>query len=286
MMRRAGPVAAALGIGAVSVGLGHRMGGPLLGRFAAVAMLIQWVAFVPAYAAQTERFYDLTGTLTYLTLVGMALSQGTHPRALILAALVSVWALRLGSFLVRRIHDAGGDGRFDAIKPSRGRFLMAWSLQGLWVFLTACAALVLMLGPATPLGPVDALGYAIWTLGFGLEVVADRQKDAFRRREAKAPPWIDEGLWSWSRHPNYLGEILLWTGIAVSGLATYEGAMWLALLSPVFVTVLLTRISGIPLLERRADDRWGDRPGYQAYKLRVGVLLPRWRQAPDQRVRR
>ncbi len=243
---------------------------------AALAFVVQWVAFVPAYAKQTERFYDLTGSLTYMgvTLFALLASGSSDVRSLVLTALVLLWAGRLGSFLFRRIHREGSDPRFDGIKPSARRFFLAWTLQGLWVFLTLCAALAAMtaLEPA-PLGVRDAAGVLIWAAGFGIEVVADRQKSAHRK--AHPGHFIDSGLWAWSRHPNYFGEIVLWAGIAVIASSTLRGWQWLTMISPVFVAFLLTKVSGIPILEKRADDRWGSEPAYKRYKSETPVLLPR-----------
>lgn len=280
------PAAIGLAVAALASTDAARLGPlPIPVACAALAFLVQWIAFVPANAAQTERFYDLTGSATYVLVVGLALAGptltgdppgGPGPRAWVLSAMTAVWALRLGTFLVRRIHAAGKDGRFDQIKRDPPRFLMAWTLQGLWVTLTALGVVVVASSPAgaAPLGPLDALGWALWALGFGVEVAADAQKAAFAANPANAGRWIDQGLWARSRHPNYAGEITLWTGIFVSGAAAFHGAQWLAVLSPVFVYVLLTRVSGVPLLEQRADAKWGEDAAYRAYKARVPVLFP------------
>ncbi len=243
---------------------------------AALAFLVQWVAFVPAYLRQTERFYDLVGSLTYLlvTAVCIAGSRPTDTRSALLGVLIAVWASRLGSFLFRRIAAAGSDPRFDDIKPSASRFLVAWTLQGLWVFLTLCAALaaITTLNPA-PFGVLDAVGLAIWVTGFSIEVVADRQKSRFR--EEHPGRFVDAGLWRWSQHPNYFGEIVLWTGVAVIAASTLRGWQWVTMISPVFVMFLLTRVSGIPLLDQRAAERWGDDPNYARYRETTPVLFPR-----------
>jgi steroid 5-alpha reductase family enzyme len=266
---------------ALGAGVAWLAGGPTLLLGAAIAFGIQWVAFVPSSALKTERYYDLTGSLTYLTLMAWSLCVASHvgARQALVTAAVGIWALRLGTFLFRRIRRDGRDGRFDAIKQSASRFFLAWTLQGLWVFLTALAALIVNIDAgAAPLGATDIVGMAVWVFGFAIEVIADRQKSAFRARPETAGAWIDEGLWSHSRHPNYLGEILLWTGIFIVGAGQFEGWQWLGVLSPVFVTVLLTRVSGIPMLETRADERWGDDPAYQTYKKRVPALVPQpWR---------
>jgi steroid 5-alpha reductase family enzyme len=252
------------------------LGIPLMAWCAALAFFIQWVAFVPAYLKQTERFYDLTGSLTYVTVTLFALlaSGPIDTRSAVLSVLVLIWAARLGSFLFRRIHAEGSDSRFDAIKPSAARFFVAWTLQGLWVFLTLCAALAaITTREAAPVRGTDLAGLLIWLLGFAIEVVADRQKSAHRK--AQPGRFIRSGLWAWSRHPNYFGEIVLWTGVAIIAASTLRGWPWVTMISPLFVGFLLIRVSGIPILEKRADERWGDDPAYQRYKAATPVLLPR-----------
>jgi steroid 5-alpha reductase family enzyme len=252
------------------------LGAPLMLWCAGLAFVVQWVAFIPAYIKQTERFYDLTGSLTYIgvTLFALLASGSTDLRSLMLTGLVIVWAGRLGSFLFRRIHREGSDARFDQIKPKASRFLVAWTLQGLWVFMTLCAALAaITTREPTAFGVRDVVGLLIWSSGFAIEVIADRQKSA--HREARPSRFIDSGLWAWSRHPNYFGEIVLWVGVAVIASSTLGGWQWVTMVSPLFVAFLLTRVSGIPILEKRADERWGDDPEYQQYKARTPVLVLR-----------
>jgi steroid 5-alpha reductase family enzyme len=243
-----------------------------------LAYAINWIVFIPSFAARTERFYDLTGSLTYITLmvVALAVSGDLDARTAIAGGMVIVWALRLGSFLFRRISKDGKDGRFDEIKTNFLRFLMTWTLQGLWVLLTAGAALALITGEERqPLGWVAYLGMAVWLAGFVIEVVADGQKSAFKQNPANEGRFISTGLWAWSRHPNYFGEITLWLGMAIIAVPVLSGWRWVTLISPVFVFLLITRVSGVPMLEKRADDRWGDEPEYQAYKERTPVLMLR-----------
>lgn len=253
-------------------------GWPVFAWCAALAFVINWLVFVPSFIKQTEHFFDLTGSLTYLTVVATALllSGASDARTLLLAALVVVWAARLGSFLFARIRRDGRDGRFDALKPSLPRFFLTWTLQGLWVLITLAAALAAMTSlQPRPLGIIDAFGLALWTAGFGIEVVADRQKQVFRREPGNRGRFITTGLWAWSRHPNYFGEITLWTGVALLAVPVLAGWQYVTLVSPLFVYLLLSRVSGIPLLEARAEEKWGGDAGYRAYRDRTPVLLPR-----------
>jgi steroid 5-alpha reductase family enzyme len=242
-----------------------------------LAYAINWIVFVPSNAARTERYYDLTGSATYITvaLVALMLSDDLDVRAVIVGAMVIVWALRLGSFLFRRIRRDGRDGRFDTIKTDSLRFFMTWTLQGLWVLLTMAAALAIITGTERqPIGAVAIAGIIVWVAGFTIEVVADRQKSAFKQDPANQGRFITTGLWAWSRHPNYFGEIVLWTGIAIMAIPVLSGWRWITLISPVFVTLLLTRVSGIPMLEARAEKRWGHEAEFQAYTRNTPVLIP------------
>ena len=256
---------------------------PVFALCVAIAFAVQWLVFVPSYLRQTERFFDLTGSLTYVATVTLALLLTWPPdaRAALLWALVAIWAARLGTFLFGRVRKAGKDDRFDDLKPSFFRFLTVWTIQGLWVSLTlgaALAAITSETGAAEGASGLDAyalVGLLVWTTGFAIEATADAQKRRFRADPANRGRFISTGLWSWSRHPNYFGEIVLWTGIALIALPALQGWQLLTLVSPVFVYVLLTRISGVPLLERKADDTWGGEPDYERYKARTPVLVPR-----------
>lgn len=252
---------------------------PLFALAVGLAFLIQWLAFIPAYVWQTEKFYDLTGSITYIfviTLV-MLLSPGVDARSMLLWALVVIWAFRLGTFLFGRIQKAGKDDRFDEIKPLFFRFLNTWTIQGLWVTFTMSAALVVITTTSRKeLDGFALLGLLIWIFGFAIEVIADMQKSRFSANPANKGKFIRTGLWSRSRHPNYFGEITLWVGVAIIALPVLQGWQWVALISPVFVTLLLTRVSGVPLLEKKADQKWGGQPEYEEYKKQTPVLIPKF----------
>jgi steroid 5-alpha reductase family enzyme len=275
------PVLILIGLGvawAGSQGGSTAFGLPLFALAVGLAYLIQWIVFIPAFLFQTEKFFDLTGSLTYIsvTLLAVLLGPVVDARALLLLALVLAWAVRLGTFLFRRIQKAGKDDRFDELKPSFFRFLNVWTIQGLWVTFTAAAAWVAITSThRKELDVFALLGFLVWVLGFGIEVVADMQKSRFGADPANKGRFIQTGLWSRSRHPNYFGEILLWIGVAIIALPVLQGWQWVALISPVFVTLLLTRVSGIPLLEQKADKKWGGQPDYEDYKKKTPVLIPR-----------
>jgi steroid 5-alpha reductase family enzyme len=253
-------------------------GWPAAPTLALGAFVIQWLAFIPARLLQTERFYDLTGSATYIAVTlgaVVAASELTGAQKLI-AIMIFIWAVRLGSFLFRRIHAAGGDQRFDQIKISSSRFFVAWTLQGTWVVMTSCAAVAAILSPEQPhLGFVFILGALMWVTGFVIEVIADRQKSRFREDPANGGQFICTGLWARSRHPNYFGEILLWSGITMMAVPYLSGSQWVVVVSPLFVYALLTRISGIPTLAKRGQQLWGEDPAYQEYLNNTPRLFPR-----------
>jgi steroid 5-alpha reductase family enzyme len=272
---------------AAAVGFAGSWGGPRLGAIpvfalcVALAFAINWLVWIPASLWRTERFYDLTGSVTFVAVTSLALVAAPGPDGeasvwrVMLAAMVVVWAVRLGSFLFVRVRRDGSDGRFDKIKVHPLAFLATWTLQALWVSMTVAAALA-AITVADGLGGVWAmLGVIVWLIGFAIEVVADTQKRRFRADPANAGRFISTGLWSRSRHPNYFGEILLWSGVALMAVPTLSGWRWVVLISPVFVWLLLTRVSGVPLLEARAAARFGDDPAYGAYVKHTPVLVPR-----------
>ncbi|MHA1995975.1 MAG: DUF1295 domain-containing protein [Candidatus Hodarchaeales archaeon] len=251
---------------------------PLFTLGVAIAFIIQWIAFIPAYLKQTEKFFDLTGSVTYslVIIVTVLLSPKIDTRTILLMILVLIWAIRLGSFLFRRVMKAGEDERFRELKKSSIRFLLTWTLQGLWVSFTLAAALAAITAEKrVDLGVIGYIGLVIWIIGFAFEAIADYQKNKFRSLPENKGKFINTGLWSISRHPNYFGEIVIWIGIAIIALPTLESWRWLTLISPIFVALLLTKISGVPLLEKRADEKWGNQEDYQEYKKATPVLVPK-----------
>ncbi|NLI85224.1 MAG: DUF1295 domain-containing protein [Propionibacterium sp.] len=275
------PIVVLMGAGLAWGGSTHSpqvAGLPLFCWAVAAAFVIQWLVYVPSLVLRTERFFDLTGSLTFIivTVLAAVLSTDLDPRAGLLAAMVVIWAARLGSFLFMRIRRAGADDRFDEIKTNPLRFLLTWTLQGLWVAMTSAAAWIAITSVnRVGLDAFAIIGLAIWLFGFGFEVVADLQKSAFKADPANAGKFISTGLWAKSRHPNYFGEIVIWTGALVVAIPVLRGWDWIALASPVFVALLLTKLSGIPMLEAKADSKWGGQPDYEQYKARTPILVPR-----------
>ena len=248
-------------------------------RVVILAFLIQWIAFIPAYVFQTEKFYDLTGSLTYLSVVWYSLylaSNGfmnVNTANITVVVFISLWAVRLGSFLFMRIHKDGEDKRFRTIKPSATQFFMTWTLQGLWVSLCSmCALTAISSDTGVVINTLFYIGLGLFVIGFSTEVIADNQKSKFRSLPENRDKFITTGLWAKSRHPNYFGEIVLWTGIAVMSFSSLDGWQYLTLISPIFTYILLVYVSGVRMLEARSDIKWSEDEAYQSYKSSTPVL--------------
>jgi steroid 5-alpha reductase family enzyme len=238
--------------------------------FVAVAISVQYATFFfHGLPSSSEKFYDISGSLTHLSLVlsSMLWSPGPlHPRGIILSVFCVMWFTRLGSYLFARILRDGKDERFSEVKMNFLRWLGAWSLQAAWVFVLNLPVLVVNHKVSqSPLGALDAVGMALWLCGFIIESIADTQKNVFRSREANRNKFITDGLWAYSRHPNYLGEHMLWTGICISGSATFVGLEFIAWLSLGITVLLLWRVTGIPVLEAQGKKKWGGQPDYEHY---------------------
>ena len=262
-------------------------GFPLLIFCFLYSYIVHWIFFIHAYIFQTEHYFDATGSFTYISLsiiliLNSVFNSGfedLNPYTYLIGIMVILWSLRLGMFLFKRVKDVGQDIRFIEMKKDFFWFLMTWTLSGLWVFLTYVAGLSAM----TSISLIENMssyhftfmfiGFLLWILGFVIEILADNQKKIFRKNPINKGKFISSGLWAWSRHPNYFGEIILWLGISVIAFPSMEGGEFLGLISPIFVYVLLTRISGIPMLEKSSDSKWGFDEDYIKYKNTTPILF-------------
>ena len=266
---------------AFSYGIAHLTGSIIVKNAVLLAYVIHWIAYIPAYIFQTEKFYDLTGSVTYLSVVWFVFlstyqSISLNFGNLILVLLISIWTIRLGLFLFMRIHKAGEDKRFRTIKTSASQFFMTFTLSGLWVTLCSMCALVAISSPeGLVMKALTYVGIILFIIGFGIEIVADNQKTAFRSIEANKDSFITSGLWSKSRHPNYFGEVLLWFAIAVISYSSLEGLQLITLISPVFTYILLVYVSGVRMLEDMNDKKWADDEQYKSYKKNTPMLFPK-----------
>lgn len=241
-----------------------------------VSVGVQWIAWTVAVFFQTEKFYDLVGSLTFLLVNHLSHGRSSlTSRQNVVSYLVFAWACRLGTFLFLRVLKDGGDRRFDKAKHDPATFFKFWTIQGLWVFITLIPAITLNTSRRNPaLSYRDYLGWVVWGLGFLLELVADMQKSIFKSNPANEGKFIQSGLWSVSRHPNYFGEICLWFGVYITCSSVFRRWQYLTVASPVMVMLLITRISGIPLLEAAGQRRWGASAEYQKYLEDTPVLVP------------
>ncbi|MDC3066753.1 DUF1295 domain-containing protein [Gammaproteobacteria bacterium] len=266
---------------AISYGIAHLTGSVIVKNAVLLAYVIHWIAYIPAYLFQTEKFYDLTGSVTYLSVVWFVFlstyqSISLNFGNLILVLLISIWTIRLGLFLFMRIHKAGEDKRFRTIKTSASQFFMTFTISGLWVTLCSMCALVAISSPeGLVMNALTYVGIILFIIGFGIEIVADNQKTAFRSIEANKDSFITSGLWSKSRHPNYFGEVLLWFAIAVISFSSLEGLQLITLISPIFTYILLVYVSGVRMLEDMNDKKWADDEQYKSYKKNTPMLFPK-----------
>ena len=262
----------------IPFGISLAIGNEQVQNIVLLVYIIQWVAFIPAYMFQTEKFFDLTGSITYSSVfiycIYLATSGDLNWGSLVISILVILWAGRLGTFLFTRIAKDGEDKRFRTIKPDIAQFFMTWTLQGMWVSLCSLCAIT---GIASDTGiivnNIFYIGLVMFIGGFAIEIVADQQKTAFRAIPENRNKFITSGLWSKSRHPNYFGEIALWTGVAVMSFSSLSGIEYLTLISPIFTYLLLVKISGVRMLEGRGQKTWGNDEEYIAYMKNTPMVM-------------
>ena len=242
-----------------------------------IIFLIHLLVFIPSYYYQTEKFFDLTGTVSYVSSVLFIFFKSNTVESinlgsLVLSTLIIIWSLRLGTFLFLRIKKAGKDRRFNQIKKSFSWFFMTFSISGMWVTICSICALT---GVANGIifSSVTIIGIVIFLIGFTIEIIADSQKTKFRAKDGNKDKFISSGLWKYSRHPNYLGEIILWLGISLISLSSLEGFQYVTLVSPIFTYLLLVNVSGINLLEKSGDKKWGKLESYKKYKEKTPRLI-------------
>ncbi|XP_059902994.1 uncharacterized protein si:ch211-210c8.6 [Gadus macrocephalus] len=238
---------------------------------------IQWAGWAVAAAFKTEKFYDLAGSGTFILLAHLSHLWGGagHVRQNVQTGLVTAWGIRLGTFLFMRILKDGQDRRFNHVRDNPGTFFVYWSIQAVWVFMTLLPTLMLNAERRdVPVGVRDYIGWGVWGLGFVTQAVADQQKWFFKRDPNNAGKFIQHGLWAYSRHPNYLGEILQWSGLWLSASSVMQGPQYLSAVSPLFVWFLLRHVSGVPILEKQALKKWGSDPAFQSYVQNTPLLWP------------
>ena len=243
-----------------------------------LAFLIHWLFFIPAFLLKTEKFFDLTGSLTYISIMVYVVYTKNNLQeqlgSIILASLVILWAVRLGSFLFLRIKKAGEDKRFREIKTSFARFFLLWTISGMWVsFCSMCALTAIASNDGVIVNNIFYIGLVTFIIGLSIEIIADSQKTKFRKDPNNKDKFINEGLWAKSRHPNYVGEITLWAGVAIMSFSSLEGWQYVSLISPIFTYLLLVYVSGVPQLTASGQKKWGHLESYQEYIKNTPTLI-------------
>lgn len=232
--------------------------------------------FVPAFIYKTDKLTDISYAVTFAVVgvAGFLRSEQTLLHNIVLF-LVLMWSFRLGTFLFIRINKMKKDARFDGMREHFFKFLRFWLLQGATVFVVLLAASYAFMQKEPTITWLSILGIIVFVTGLVIEATADMQKFSFNNKETNKGKWIDEGVWRASRHPNYLGEMMVWIGMYMVVLPSLTGNQWVwALLSPLYIVVLLLFVSGVPLLEKSADKKWGTDPAYKKYKKEVPSVLP------------
>ena len=243
-----------------------------------LAFLIHWLFFIPAYLLKTEKFFDLTGSLTYISIMVYVVYTKNNLQeqlgSIILGSLIILWAVRLGSFLFLRIKKAGEDKRFREIKTSFARFFLLWTISGMWVsFCSMCALTAIASNDGVVVNNMFYIGLVTFLVGLSIEIIADSQKTKFRKDPKNKDKFINEGLWAKSRHPNYVGEITLWAGVAIISFSSLEGWQYISLISPIFTYLLLVYVSGVPQLTASGQKKWGHLESYQEYIKHTPTLI-------------
>ena len=260
----------------ISISLGILTGIDEVRNGIILSFIFHWLLFIPAFIFKTEKFYDLTGSLSYITIILYVLISSNDGISnlgnIILSSLIIIWTLRLGTFLFLRIKKAGEDKRFREIKKSFSWFFMAFTVSGMWVSICALCALT-GISNGIELNNITYIGIILFIIGFTLEIIADTQKTNFRKIENNRDKFITTGIWKYSRHPNYLGEIILWIGVAIISYSSLEINQLFTLVSPVFTYLLLVYVSGINLLEKSGQKKWGSLNEYKEYKRKTPRLF-------------
>lgn len=254
---------------------------------AIVTVGYQLAFFIVAAAFKFDKVTDFAGGTNFvvIAILTAALKGTWHARQTVLTVFVVVWGLRLALFLLMRILQWGKDNRFDDKRDDLVQFAIFWVFQAVWCWTVSLPVTIVNATSRNPaLGAADYVGWAMWAAGLLVEAAADQQKLAFKNRPENRGRWCDSGVWKWSRHPNYFGEILLWWGVFTSSTPVLRGGQWAAICGPLFTTAILLFLSGIPMLERSADGRYGGRADYLEYKAATSPLIPvppaLWRPLP------
>lgn len=241
-----------------------------------ISFLIQVFFFALAAINKTDKFTDLSYGLTFIAIALFFLFRSRfHLLQITLFLMILFWGLRLISYLFMRILKIKKDSRFDEIRDNPLKFAQFWFFQAIsvWVIMLP-AVIVLTTDGMIKFTTISILGLAVWLVGLMIEATADQQKFEFKNQPENRKKWTNAGLWQYSRHPNYFGEMLCWWGVFIFCLPILSGLEYIAVISPLYITTLLLFVTGVPPLEKRYDERFKDNEKYQEYKQRTNLLVP------------
>ncbi|EXB69106.1 hypothetical protein L484_017384 [Morus notabilis] len=250
-----------------------------LGFTAIVTVGYQFLFFIITALLKIDKLTDFAGCFEF-TCDNMGSSPGTVPIAK--KVTISTTEENRVQFIddfnildaLTRILQWGEDRRFDEMRGNLGRLAVFWISQAVWVWTVSLPVTVVNASDRNPsLHAADIVGWIIWIIGFAIEAIADQQKLSFKNSPENRGKWCNVGLWKYTRHPNYFGEIFLWWGIFVAATPILDGAEWLVIFGPIFLTLLLLFISGLPLLEESADKKYGNVAAYRIYKRTTSYVL-------------
>lgn len=239
---------------------------------------INMVFFAFAAAFKTDKVTDLSYSLSFFILAPVLLFSAGNSylfEQLLLTISIMIWAFRLGAYLLKRIITIGKDDRFDDKRNDFLKFLNFWILQTLVVWIVMLPfSLFLTARPVQTSPGSTIIGITIFLMGIIIESFSDAQKFAYRSKEENKGHWVDTGFWKYSRHPNYFGEILVWWGLFIVTIPMLSGWGWITIIGPMTITLFLFKVSGIPLLEKQNDIKYGDNPEFASYRENTSLLIP------------
>lgn len=243
-------------------------------------IVLQVLFFLYAAIKKTDKVTDLSYGLTFILASIFIYLLNIEYASLfktILVILVSIWGLRLAIYLFIRILKTGKDKRFDGVREDFKRFASFWILQAVSIFIILLPTTYILISKdEMSLNWISYIGLGISILGIVIEGIADYQKFVFKNKIENKGKWIGTGLWKYSRHPNYLGEIMMWVGIFTYCIVYINGVALITILSPIYISVLLLAVSGIPTLEKEYDIRYVNNKEYEEYRDKTGILFPKF----------
>lgn len=239
-----------------------------------IVFVLNILGFIFGYLLKTDKFTDITYSLSFIcaSFFGLIFFAEISIFTILPVVMITLWGIRLGFFLLRRILAMGRDKRFDTMRDSVIKFGSFWLLQSVSIIIIILPVIFQLSIKDGTLGIFQWLGIFIWIVGWLLESIADGQKYQFKK--TNPDQFFYGGIFRWIRYPNYLGELLVWTGIWIFGLDYYFGIWgWITIISPIWIFILLRYISGIPLVEAQRNAKYSNDLQYQEYKKSTPLLI-------------